>query len=484
MSEHAQADGGSGGPALGAKEPLGTLEASGLSLAGLAPTMGMALGTAFAASEAGGAVPLSYLLGLVGSLALGFVIIKFARRYVASGVAFNYVKAAFGTRAGFTAGWIYAAAWTFGVAVNSAIASNSLVAVFALHHLAVSWLVFFVPMIVICAGINYIGVRPSVRAQVIMELGSMVTVAGVMTYVVARGGLHGATLAPFNPTHSTKGWGGIGFGLIFGFSGFVGFEGAAALGRETRNPRRSIPRAILYSLIGAGVFYIFVTYALAIGYGVTNGHIWASDATPLNTITNRYAGPVWAQIIDVMVAISGFSGAMGIVTLGSRIYYDMGRSGVGATSLVKIHHRFRTPTRLILLICGIALGTGIVVGELTTPATIVGFIGTATTLGDIIVYIAICVAALRDFNRVSWRAGESPAARCANYIVPLVALGLLGFAFYSSIIPVPAFPYDLAPYVVLLVGVIGLAVYQRASRKISADAPVFSETTSGLGGIR
>jgi amino acid transporter len=480
MSDHVQADAGSGGVALGSNKQLTTVEASGLSLAGLAPTMAMALGTAFAASEAGGAVPLSYLLGFVGSFALGFVIIKFARRYVASGVAFNYVRAAFGTRAGFTAGWIYAAAWMFGVAVNSAIASNSLVAVFALHHENVSWLAFFVPMIVICAGINYIGIRPSVRAQVVLELGSMATLAGVMTYVVVRGGLHGATLAPFNPSHSIKGFGGIGFGLIFGFSGFVGFEGAAALGRETRNPRRSIPRAILYSLVGAGVFYIFVTYALAIGYGVTNGHVWAADATPLNTISNQYAGPVWAQIIDVMVAISGFSGAMGIVTLASRIYYDMGRSGVGATKLVRIHSRFRTPTRLILVICGVALGSGILVGELTTPATIVGFIGTATTLGDIIVYVAICVAALRDFNRASWRAEETMLQRVLNYIVPIVALGLLGFAFYSSVIPVPAFPYNLAPYVVIVVGVIGLAVYQRAIKKVPGEALVFGETTSGL----
>jgi hypothetical protein len=132
------------------------------------------------------------------------------------------------------------------------------------------------------------------------------------------------------------------------------------------------------------------------------------------------------------------------------------------------------------VICGVALGSGILVGELTTPATIVGFIGTATTLGDIIVYVAICVAALRDFNRASWRAEETMLQRVLNYIVPIVALGLLGFAFYSSVIPVPAFPYNLAPYVVILVGVIGLAVYQRAIRKVPAEALVFGETTSGL----
>ena len=326
------------------KQALSTVEASGLSLAGLAPTMAMALGTAFAASEAGGAAPLSYLLGFVGSLALGFVIVKFARRYVAAGVGFTYVRAAFGIPAGFTAGWVYAGAWMFGVAVNSAIASNSLVAFFALHNITVSWLVFFIPMIAVCAGINYVGVKPSVRAQVTLELASMAALAVVMTYVLAKGGAHGLSLSPFNPHYSTKGWGGIGYGMIFGFSGFAGFEAAAALGRETRTPTKSIPRAIMFSLIGAGLFFVYVTYALSVGYGASNGHVWAADATPLSTIASRYAGSTWAQTIDILVAVSGFSGAMGIVTLASRIFYDMGRGGVGVPWLVRIHRRFHTPT--------------------------------------------------------------------------------------------------------------------------------------------
>ncbi|MHB1852287.1 MAG: hypothetical protein ACYCU6_08925, partial [Acidimicrobiales bacterium] len=62
-----------GGAPLGGGR-LSAFEASGVSVAGLAPTMAMALGTAFAASEAGDAVPLSYFFALIGSLALAYVI--------------------------------------------------------------------------------------------------------------------------------------------------------------------------------------------------------------------------------------------------------------------------------------------------------------------------------------------------------------------------------------------------------------------------
>jgi amino acid transporter len=447
------------------KKALTTVEASGLSLAGLAPTMAMALGTAFAASEAGGAAPLSYLLGFVGSLALGFVIVKFARRYVAAGIGFTYVREGFGVRAGFTAGWVYACAWMFGVAVNCAIATNSLVALFALHHQNVSWLIFFIPMIVLCAVINYVGIKPSVRAQVTLELGSMAALTVVMTYVLAKGGAHGLSLSPFSEHYSIKGWGGIGYGMIFGFSGFAGFEAAAALGRETRNPRRAIPRAVMYSLIGAGLFYVYITYALSIGYGVKSGATWAVDPTPLNTIANKYAGSTWAQTIDALVAISGFSGALGIVMLSSRIFYDMGRGGIGVPWLVKLHERFNSPTRLVLIICSVALVTGVVVGEATTPATIVGFIGSSTTLGLILVYFAIALAGLRNFNTRESRAGQNALVQASSIVLPIVAMGLLGFAFYSSVVPGPAFPYNLAPYMVVLFALIGLTIYWRAHKR-------------------
>src|ERR1700728_2786627 len=82
---------------ISGKKALTSIEASGLSLAGLAPTMAMALGTAFAASEAGAAVPLSYLLAMVGSFSLAYVVVRFARQYDrASGVAFTYVRGSLG----------------------------------------------------------------------------------------------------------------------------------------------------------------------------------------------------------------------------------------------------------------------------------------------------------------------------------------------------------------------------------------------------
>src|SRR5215472_4609260 len=278
---------------------LRTIEASGLSLAGLAPTMAMALGTAFAASEAGAAVPLSYLLAMIGSFSLAYVVVRFARRYdTASGIAFTYVRASLGKIAGFVTGWLYVAAWLSSTAVVFAIGAVSTSALLARANVTIGWGWIFLVELVIATTLNFLGVRPSVRLLVVLELVSMATLAGVMIHVITIGGAAGASWKPFDPSLSAKGWSGIGYGMIYGFSGFAGFEAAAALGRESNNPRRIIPRAIIYSLLAAALFYILVTYALSIGYGVTHSATWAADGAPLDTIVGRYNGSAWAQTID------------------------------------------------------------------------------------------------------------------------------------------------------------------------------------------
>lgn len=65
-------------------------------------------------------------------------------------------------------------------------------------------------------------------------------------------------MSAFTIKASSGGLDGIGYGMIFGFTSFIGFEAAAVLGEETREPRRAIPKAILGAVIFAGVFYILL----------------------------------------------------------------------------------------------------------------------------------------------------------------------------------------------------------------------------------
>jgi amino acid transporter len=444
---------------------LGSIEASGLSLAGLAPTMAMALGTAFAASEAGAAVPLSYLLAMVGSFSLAYVVVRFARQYdQASGVAFTYVRGSLGKLAGFVTGWVYVAAWLSSTAVVLAIGGVSASALLARNGVNIAWGWIFLVELVIVTALNYLGVRPSVRLLVILELASMLTLAGVMIHVIAVGGASGLSLKPFDPSLSPKGWSGIGYGMIYGFSGFAGFEAAAALGRESRDPRRVIPRAIILSLLGAAVFYILVTYALSIGYGVNHAAAWASDPSPLDTIVGRFTGSAWAQTIDAMVAVSAFSSGLGLVALSTRVLFDISGSKLAPRWLSRVHPRFDTPYLGILAASLIALILAYAVGLTTSVSTMIGFLAGANTLGLILVYVMMSLGALREFGRRSATGGQSGGSPVIRVGVPVISVVLLGYALYASVIPQPAFPYNLTP--VAVAGVVAVSLLGAAVLKM------------------
>ena len=72
----------------------------------------------------------------------------------------------------------------------------------------------------------------------------------------------------FDPSNSTTGdWNGILFGVLYGVLIFVGFETAANLGEETSEPKRQIPRAVLFSIVAVGVFYLIGAYTQVAGFG-------------------------------------------------------------------------------------------------------------------------------------------------------------------------------------------------------------------------
>ena len=68
--------------------------------------------------------------------------------------------------------------------------------------------------------------------------------------------------------------------MVFGFLSFAGFEAAATLGEEARNPRRDIPRAILGTAIFGGVYFTVVTAVEMMGFGADDEGVAAFVASP------------------------------------------------------------------------------------------------------------------------------------------------------------------------------------------------------------
>ena len=130
--------------------------------------------------------------------------------------------------------------------------------------------------------------------------------------------------------------------MVYSVLCFAGFEGAATLGEETINPRRNIPIALLSTVLGSGVFFMFVAYCEVIGFGSAGIHDLAGSQAPLNDLALRYMSPPLAIALDLAAATSCFCGVLGCLAAGGRVLFALGRAGL-SPSLGRIHTRFGTP---------------------------------------------------------------------------------------------------------------------------------------------
>ena len=246
--------------------------------------------------------------------------------------------------------------------------------------------------------------------------------------------------ASFRPSSNYGAWSGLGFGMVFCILSFGGFEGAATLGEETRNPRRNIPIALLFTVIVSGVFFTFVAYCEVIGFGTDGLDALGKSEAPLNDLALRYASPRLAIALDIAAAASCFSGLLGPLAAAGRVLFALGRGGL-SPAFATVHPVHGTPAPAL------SWSTALIIVPFVLWAPFVGagnYYSYASTIGVlalIFVYISVGTAEIVEScreRRFVW------AAACT--LGPMLLLWVL----YRNIYPVPEFPNNLWPYVALL----------------------------------
>ncbi len=115
--------------------------------------------------------------------------------------------------------------------------------------------------------------------------------------------------------------------MVFGFLSFAGFEGAAAPGEETDNPRLEIPRAISNAVLGCGVFYILCILVQTSGFGANaaGAKAFGTSAAPLGDLAHTYVGSAMADAINFGATISAFASGLTATAAGARILFALSR---------------------------------------------------------------------------------------------------------------------------------------------------------------
>jgi amino acid transporter len=442
-------------------------ECIGLSLAVISPTVTAAFNITLVVQAAGPAAPLTFAIGTVAMTLVALSFMSFTHRVAHAGSAYAYIAHTFGSRMGFMAGWTLLLTYLgFGTGFAALVGSFTSAAIEDLGvRTGPLWLVVGGGSMLLAWWLAYRDMRLASRLMLGLEA---VAVLGILVLCVCiLRQVHpdpGHSMSNWRPAANFGGWTGLGFGMVFSILCFAGFEGAATLGEETINPRRNIPIALFGTVLGSGVFFVFVAYCEVIGFG-SNGILdLARSEAPLNDLALRYASPNLAIALDLAAAVSCFSGVLGCLAAAARVLFALGRVGMWP-ALGGVHSVHGTPA------AAVSLAAIMIIVPFALWAPLVGagsFYSATSTIGVlalILIYIGVGGAEVvesRREQRLLWPA--------ACILGPILLLWVL----YRNLYPVPEFPNNLWPYVALAWVAASWAIMRFRPAVTSAPLPEYS----------
>ncbi|MCD2443284.1 APC family permease [Agromyces sp. SYSU K20354] len=452
-----------------------------MSAALMGPAVSVYFNPQVVAASAGAAMPLVFVIALVVMLVVASSIMAMAKAFPSAGSFYTYVSRGIGPRTGFVTGGLMFIAYALLVPAELALIGVYTQDVLAGYGIQVHWTIISAIFTVLMVVLSLRGISGSLRTAAILfciEVGVIVLLSAI---VLMQGGAAGLTLEPFSPAESPNGISGLALGMTFGILSFVGFEAATTLGEEVREPRRNVPRGILYSLLLVGAIYIFCTYAEMIGFGVSGLDSLVGNAAPFNELARTYAP--W---LDLLIGLAGISSIFAVTMNANngvvRIIFAMGREGMLPSSLGRIHPVHRTPTTAIWLQAIVAVVFTFGVGLLAGPFNAYVYLGSILTLAIIPVYILTNIACMRHFARE----GRAERNVWRHAVLPVLGIVLLGIPIYGQVYPVPAEPLRYFPYIVLAfiaaMAVIAVVFGRRRPEVLARAGAVLAGGESEVGG--
>jgi amino acid transporter len=417
------------------KDSLSFIETLGQSVANVSPTLTPALAVAVVAGMAGTASWLVYVVATIALLVVGHNVGKLARRIPSAGSFFIYVSRSLGPVTGLLAGWAMLAAYLFTAMALTVATSIFVKTLFASLHAGFvpSGLVTYLVVSILAVWLAVRDIRLSSRISLSLEAVSVVIILFVTIAALAHAGFAIDTkqisLAGMDIGKSVQ-------AIVFAIFSYVGFESAATLGKEARDPGRTIPQAIMLTALTAGVFFVFTTYVITQGFADDADKLGNSGAPLADILTGQ--SPLLTALVYFGATISSFACALASINSFARIMFSLGRYQFLHGAVGRVHATHQTPH--IALLVGAVLNFVLVAAfsgfaELDT----FGWYGTIASFGFIFVYLLCSIAAPAYLRRTREMTGGD------------VAMGVLGavlmvLALFGSVYPVPAYPYNLLPY--------------------------------------
>ena len=430
------------------------------SIALISPTMTAVLIVPLMFGTSGQASWLAYAFGTIMLLFVALNLNQFARRSSHTGSMFLYSVAGLGPTAGGLTGWCLIWAYMFigtaGVTGFTIFAQQLLTMV----HVSAPPMVLFAVCAAVCWYCAYKDVRLSAVLMLVLEAVSVALITALAFVVL---GHHGFTIDTDQLTLKGNSLSTMGLGVVVAIFSLVGFEAATCFGEEAKNPLKTIPRAVIVSLLLTGVFFVFITYTEVLGLRGANPSLDKLTA-PISTLATMMHLDVLQIPIDLGAMLSFFSLALSCMNAGSRVVFQMGRQGFFHEATGVPHSTNETPHVAITIYALLLFAIPSIIMSFKGLAVTDAFndAGTFGAFGFLGSYVFMSIAAPMHLKKI----GE---LRPLDIVYSVAALIFLLVPAVGSVYPVPAPPVNIFPYIFITYFVVGLIVF--VARRKSAKTP-------------
>ena len=377
------------------------------------------------------------LIGLVG---LCFA--EAGSRVPSSGGMYAYAEAAFGPVAGGVAGMLM-------IFANS-VGSSAALARFFLDTLGSTWPVFAGPvaaialltlMYAVLVLVNILGARDGSRLTVvigIVKLLPLVALVAAGVFAIQPAHLAWSGMPPANK---------IGEGALILVFAFIGVESGLNISGETRNPRRTIPRAIALALGMVAVLYIGLQ---TVAQGVLGSGLASSTAPLVDTATAVF-GPSVSRLFVVLTLFSAAGYLVADMLSSPRIGFALAQAGQLPRWVGYVHPRRHTPALAIVLYAVLVV--------LVTASGTFKQIAVLAVAGTLLLYLITCLGVLRLRAKGVAMSG-TPFVAPGGITVPLAAAAIIVWLLSTL-----ARSELLTTLVFVVAATIAFAIKHRATRR-------------------
>jgi len=291
------------------------------------------------------------------------------------------------------------------------------------------WILFAAAITLYMLIIPYLGIRISLSYVAITGLIELlILVVGAIIIIIKVG--PGNSFLPFTiPPGAAAG---VFYGVVFAILDFTGLGTVTTVSEEVKEPRKKVRRSLLIAWLLAGVALIPASYALTVGWGISNIGSYAASPDPGLIVFSKYLGPIGFILLVIFTINSYFSYGVAKTNAVSRIWYSAARDSIlFPKAIAKINNKHRTPGNAMLVYVATAFVLDVILGLKFGPVTaaliLLSMAGISIIFPHIFANTALTIFSHSELKK----RGESSILK--HFVVPIVSSVLGIIVIYFSV---------------------------------------------------